>query len=623
MHSAKNAKHIANEDMKLLNGIILKRMKAFIMSIFLSITLFAYDFEADGIFYNILSDEDYTLAVTGGERNDNIPYNFYYSGIVNIPETVPFHGHEYKVVSIDDGAFVTCINVSYIVLPSTLQHIGKRAFSYCQGLSSITLPEGVISIGDEAFTACDKLESLVLPKSLAEIGVRPFALSNKLNVTIADDHPFFIINQGVLYNTSTKEVVLSLPQTDGDLVLQDDVKSIRSYAFSDSKVRSVTVNEGITRIEDYTFAYSEIQRVTLPTTVVSIGNNSFYSCAYLYDIYIQGPVKTIGNNAFQYCENLPLIDLPSSVEIIGNNAFMECKRLKKITLPKNLTVIGQQAFKNCVALENIAFPKALTRIEPEAFAGCRLTNIVIDENITDIGDNAFNLSWETPMNISITIKGNNIKHIGKYAFYTEHDKSVKIYADTPPSVEEMAFGNYWGDLNEHEEVYSMTVHVKKGLKNTYKGTNGWELYTIIDDLEGEASALIDKAIYSLRKGDVEQASVTIKPDAVTNVSIKWRSDNTDIVFIDENKGQFIGLQVGETIIHADITAVYAGEQITLSASASVEVTEPNAIQGIYSSNGSKYSIFNIDGTRANHINKGIKILKTSDGHTKKVLVAPK
>lgn len=184
--------------MKIHKYIRQKRLVAFIMTIVFSTTLFAYDFEADGIFYNILSDEEHTLAVTGGDSNDNIPYNFYYSGIVNIPSTVPFHGHDYKVVAIDDGAFVTCINVSYVVLPSSIKHIGKRAFLLCQGLSTITLPEGLESIGDEAFCSCDKLESLVLPKTLSEIGIRPFALSDKLVVTIADNHPLFTINQGFI-----------------------------------------------------------------------------------------------------------------------------------------------------------------------------------------------------------------------------------------------------------------------------------------------------------------------------------------------------------------------------------------------------------------------------------------
>lgn len=600
------------------HDFIQKRMLLFIMTFVFSTTMFAYDFEVDGIFYNILSDKDYTLAVTGGEKNDNIPYNFYYSGIVNIPATVPFHGHDYKVVAIDDDAFLTCINVSYIVLPSTLKHIGKKAFLFCQGLSSLTLPEGLISIDDEAFYECDKLESLVLPKSLSEIGVRTFSHCDNLNVTVADGNPVFTINEGLMYDIRNNEVVISLPQTGGDIVLSNDTKSIRAYAFCDSKnIRSVTVNEGITKIEDYTFALSQIQRVTLPSSITSLGNNSFDGCSNLYDIYIQGPVKTIGNKAFQFCDNLPLIDLPSTVESIGDYAFYECKRLKKILLPDSLKIIGQQAFKDCFALENIVFPKALTRIEFGAFEGCKLTNIVLEENITEIGDDAFRLSWETPMNISITIKGNNVKHIGQYAFYTEHDKSVKIYADSPPAVEIMSFGNYWGDPSEHAEVYSMTIHVKKGLKASYKGTEGWELYNIIDDLDGEPSAVIDETTYSINKGDVGQASVTIKPDAVTNSSIKWRSDNCDIVFIDQSTGQFIGLQVGKTSIHADITALYAGGEITLSASALVIVTEPSAIHNIYNSNERGKIVYNLNGIKTSH--SKIQIVRMGNGSTKKVL----
>ncbi len=607
--------------MKKQNVCIYKRVMAFMLSVVFSTTLSAYDFEADGIFYNILSDDNYTLAVTGGDKNDDIPYNFYYSGIVNIPETVPFQGHNYKVVAIDDDAFLTCINVSYVVLPSTIKHIGRRAFLLCQGLSSITIPEGLVSIGDEAFCSCDKLESIVLPKSLSEIGVRPFAQSDKLIVTVADGNPNFAINQGLLYDISASEVVMSLPQANGDIVLSEEVKSIRSYAFSDSKnIRSVTVNEGVTKIEDFTFAYSYIQRVTLPTSVVSLGDNSFCNCMYLYDIYIPGAVKTIGTNAFQYCENLPLIELPSSVESIGSNAFSECKRLKRITLPESLTTIGQQAFKNCVTLENVVFPNKLERIESEAFSGCKLTNIVIEDNITEIGDYAFSLSWDTPTNISVIIKGNSIKHIGKFAFYTEHDKSVKIYSDMPPIVGEMAFGNYWGNPNEHTETFSMTIHVKKGLKSTYNESEGWELYNIIDDLEGEPSAVIDKATYSISKGEVGQASVTVKPDAVTDVSIKWRSDNSDIVFIDQNNGQFIGLQIGETVIHADITAIYAGESIFLSATASVKVTSSSAIQNVYSPSNNGSAIYNLDGTRSNSLKKCIKIFRMGDGRIRKVLI---
>lgn len=593
----------------------------FVFSIFLSTNLMAYDFEADGIFYNILSDEDHTLSVTGGDRNDNIPYNFYYTGIVKIPAMVPFHGHDYTVVAIDDEAFITCINVSYVVLPSTLKHIGKKAFLLCQGLSSISLPEGLISIDDEAFSSCEKLESIVLPQSLTEIGKRPFAECNKLNVTVSDNNPLFSIRQNLLYNTSHKELVMSLPQASGDVVIPEDVESIRAYAFCDSKnIRSVTVNEGITKIEDYTFAYSKIQRVSLPVSVVDIGNSSFSGCSYLYDITIQGQVKTIGDYAFQYCSNLPLIDLPSSILSIGRYAFRECNRLKKLSLPESLTVIGYRAFENCIALESFNFPKTLREICSGAFIGCNFPTIEIDDNITEIGDSAFMFAWTGSSTIALTIKGNSIKHIGKYAFYTEHNKNIKIYSDIPPLIEEMSFASYWGNPYEHTTVYPMIVHVKKGLYATYKESEGWDIYTIIDDLDGgEPAAIMDKASYSIKIGDIGQASVTVQPDVITNVSIKWRTDKEDILFVDPNTGQFIGLKEGEASIYADVTAMYAGEQITLSAKAAVIVTGTNAILNVSSLSDEKGIMFNLDGTKAKHQKRGIQIVRMSDGSIKKVM----
>ena len=607
------------------NNCRFKRMMSFILSIFATINLYAYDFEVDGIYYNIVSDEDYTLSVTNGDRNENIPYNFDYSGIVNIPATVPFHRHDYTVVAVEDMAFIACINVSYIVLPSTLIYIGERAFQTCQGLSSISLPEGLVSIGDYAFMDCDKLESIVLPKSLKEIGIRPFVGCNKLNLSVAEDNPTFSVNHDLLYNKSTHEIVMSLPQTNGDVVLPDDIITIRAHAFSCSRdIRSVTVNEGVTKIEDYTFAYSNIQRVNLPVSIVDIGNNSFAGCLLLYDVNIQGPVKSIGDNAFQFCSNLPLIELPSSVQSIGKCAFQECSRLKGIDLPKGLTVISSQTFQNCISLENVVFPKALTAIGSCAFMGCKLQSIEIDDNITEIGDSAFMFTWAgtSLYNVKVTVKGNSIKHMGKYAFYTEHDKLVKIYSDIPPLIEEMSFGNYWGNPYEHTSPSSMTIHVKKGLLATYKEAEGWDLYTIIDDLDGEAVATIDNPTYSISIGEVGQASVTIKPDAVVNTSVKWSVDNSDIVFIDQNTGQFIGLQVGETPIHAEITAVYAGEQIALSATALVMVRDPSFIQNIYSLGENISTVINLDGTRASHKKNGIKIVRMSDGSVKKVLVVP-
>ena len=63
-----------------------------------SISASAYDFEVDGIYYNITSSENLTVEVT----------DYYYKpyrGTVIIPNTVEYRGKTYSVTSIGDDAF--------------------------------------------------------------------------------------------------------------------------------------------------------------------------------------------------------------------------------------------------------------------------------------------------------------------------------------------------------------------------------------------------------------------------------------------------------------------------------------------------------------------------------------
>lgn len=95
--------------------------------------LSAYDFEVDGIYYNILSEEEKAVEVTYGDID--------YSGTIIIPETVD--------LTVDDN------DITYSVTS-----IGNYAFYECSGLTGITIPESVTSIGDDAFRGCTKLVSL-------------------------------------------------------------------------------------------------------------------------------------------------------------------------------------------------------------------------------------------------------------------------------------------------------------------------------------------------------------------------------------------------------------------------------------------------------------------------------
>ena len=76
--------------------------------------------------------------------------------------------------------------------------------------------------------------------------------------------------------------------------------------------------------------------------------------------------------------------------IICNYVFFHCRSLSNIVIPDSVTDIGEGAFSDCRSLSNIVIPDSVTDVGKSAFSGCSsLSNIVIPDSVTDIGDDAF------------------------------------------------------------------------------------------------------------------------------------------------------------------------------------------------------------------------------------------
>lgn len=135
----------------------------------------AYDFEADGIYYGITSATDKTVEVVSGSAK--------YSGDVTIPATVTYGGITYRVTAIGGYAFDNCSSLASITLPESLSSIGNYAFSGCSSLASIVIPEGVTSIGNDTFRDCSSLQSIDVVEDNANYKSIDGVLFNK-NVTM-------------------------------------------------------------------------------------------------------------------------------------------------------------------------------------------------------------------------------------------------------------------------------------------------------------------------------------------------------------------------------------------------------------------------------------------------------
>lgn len=301
----------------------------------------AYDFEADGIYYNITSE---TTAEVTFEISEFTPTGNY-TGSITIPATASDGETAYTVTAIGYNAFYKCSGLTEITLPETIETIGEMAFIGCGNLESITVPDRVTEIGASAFESCGALTAATLPESLETIGGKAFfGCGNLASVNIPDA-----------------------------------ISEIKANTFSGcSSLASIDIPDGVTAIGSYAFSScSSLASVDIPDGVTSIGEGAFSGCNSLESIIIPDAISEIGASTFSRCTALAEVTLPENLESIGDGAFSSCSSLIGITIPGSVVSIGSNAFNACTALAEIT---SLATEPPVCGSGC--FTLVDQENCT-------------------------------------------------------------------------------------------------------------------------------------------------------------------------------------------------------------------------------------------------
>lgn len=415
-------------------------------------------FVVDGCFYQVLSEDEMTVRLTGYDHD----YIYdYHAETFEIPSQISLGNNKYTVISIGEnalgyvnfqsivvpqtvtellqfafqnsaiesitlpdglkaipnGAFYGCRNMKDITIPESVTEIDNGAFSNCVSLLSLNFPKGLKIIGDGAFSACS-LSSVLLPESVEKLGAESFLNCNNLE-TIEIKAPLIEIEPHLFeWCSSLKNVVL--PET---------VRIIGECAFSNCQsLSALNIPASVGFIGNYSFlGCSNLSYVEFPSNLVNLGAGAFEGCQALTSIALPDNITVIRDNTFRECFNLTYIDLPPNLSAIEAHAFEQCHSMTSIDLPENITVIGDYSFGGCFSLTTIALPQNLRAIGAAAFANCNeLQSIEIPTTVEQIGEGAFSCC----QSLTYAVIPYNVSNLGQSIF--EHcENLLEVRIESP------------------------------------------------------------------------------------------------------------------------------------------------------------------------------------------------
>lgn len=369
-------------------------------------------------------EEPYGVAYKGGKV---------YPGQYSFSQALSEFSLKQGVTEIGDGAFIDCLHLSSIYIPSSVTYVGSYAFAY-SGITDIyfqseTIPDGwaedwlagcsatlhfgvappcehentrleVVEEGD-CFnggleqTVCidcgEVLEQFETPcKGHSEIYVQtqdPTCTRDGWRKEICGVCGTELIHKNIMSQGHDYSVVTVISQPTctksgleetscircGDVNSRQEIPAKGHTYGEDDRCKTCGSAKG-DDISDFGY------EITDEGVVITgyVGDKSHVKIP----AQIEGlPVVKIADAAFEG-KNFETVTLPATLREIGMFAFENCKNLKKISIPGSIKTIGGSAFMDCVALENLYLGEGVETLGAGAFSGClSLTTVYLPASV--------------------------------------------------------------------------------------------------------------------------------------------------------------------------------------------------------------------------------------------------
>lgn len=478
-----------------------------------------------------------------------------------------------------ESAFDGCSKLQSIGESAKCTSVGNSAFYNCSSLENIDLSM-CTSVGQGAFSSCSRLQSIGNPK-LTSIPYNAFYYC--LSLEKIDLSMCISVGADAFHGCSSiTEVDLSACKTLGDYAFDgceklenviglENFKSIPSYAFSVTALKTVNLPVCRTIGEAAFYGCSSLQSVDLPVCVSiddgnRYGTGAFKGCTSLTSLKLP-QCTNIGSRAFMGCSSLTDVDL-LACKNLGSEAFSNCTKLENViglekfkSIPSSAfsqtalksvvlpvcTTIGYSAFNGCSGLQSVDLP-VCTTIGFSAFNGCSGLQSVDLPKVESLGNNAFWGSGITKISLPETLKNMEYQCFDKVTEYTFNGTQPAVLA------EELSSNSF----NNHPafDGAPFVIRVPESAVDAYKAADIWKNYT------DRILSISDQLVYDVtttamdNQSGLEQAIGATNMKKVVSLKATGTINGYDIFMIRTKMTNLQNLDLTDADIVANSFAYY-------------------------------------------------------------------
>ena len=446
----------------------------------------------------------------------------------------------------DSGVFEDCISLEDITLSDNLKVLGAKTFYGCTALTDIVIPktleeahpyiftnsdvqtvtleEGMPKVPGFLFCGFATLESIVLPESITEIELSAFEGCEMLS-DISLSSNLTTIHQGAfkdcvsLIHIALPESLTVLGDSSGDGVFEG------CYALEELRLP-----KGLKELGNHTFTGCEaLKDITIPKTLVSSGVYAFQDSG-IKTVTLEEGMPKVPGFLFSGFATLESIVLPESITEIELSAFTDCINLQTITLPKNLNAIGENAFHNCNSLEKVVLPDNINEISyfsfddvelwamPNTITEASLLREGIPHHVYDVPIPVDSIQLNTTDKTMIS--GTTYDLFATIAPSNATNKEL-IWTSSNTAVVTVSASGRVTERGNGTAIITATA--KDGSKKAARCT-----ITVKTPVSAVKLNVTSKA---MKPKDVYYLSATVSPSTASNTDLLWISNNTKVATV--------------------------------------------------------------------------------------------